>query len=433
MRAAGDPPADPDVVTDGPATAGPRWQLAVSALRVPNFRLYYSGQLVSLTGTWMQAVAQSWLVLQLTGSGTMLGLVAAAQFGPVLLLGPYGGLVADRADKRRLLLLTQSMLGLLALTLGLLTVSHVVQIWMIFVVAVAFGTVAAVDNPARQSFIPELVGRQQLAGAVSLNSVAVNAARTLGPAAAGILIAAVGAGVCFLLNAASFVAVLVALAYLRTDRLQPARPVPRAPGQLRQGLRYVRRTTGLLVPLLMMALIGTLTYEFPVVLPLLARDTLRGGATTYGWLTAAMGAGAIAGGLLVAAYQRTGVAPLTAIAAAFGVAVAGAAAASSIAVEVVVLALAGAAGTAFLATGNSSLQLESDPRFRGRVMALWSVTFLGSTPVGGPIVGVVSERWGPRTGLALGAAACFAAAAIGLAGLTRLPAGERRGQAPDRR
>ena len=368
-----------------------------AALAVPNFRLYLAGQAVSLTGTWMQVVAQSWLVLQLTGLGTLLGLMAAAQFLPVLLLGPYGGLVADRAGKRRLLMGTQSALGVLALVLGLLTVTHVVRLWMVFVLAMCLGTVNSVDQPTRQTFVPEMVGRELLQNAVSLNSVLTNAARAIGPALAGVLIATVGVGVCFLANAVSFAAVLVALARIRTGDLHPAAPAGREPGQLRQGLRYVRSAPGLLVPLLMMALVGTLAYEFQVALPLLARVSLHGGAGTYGFLTAAMGAGAVAGGLVVAAMARTGLLPFTVAAACFAAAILAAALVPSLAGELAALIVVGFFSTAFMATGNTTLQLTADPQFRGRVMALWSVTFTGSTPVGGPIVGVVADDLGPRT------------------------------------
>lgn len=396
-----------------------------AALGVPNFRLFFAGQSVSMVGTWMQVVAQSWLVLQLTGSGTMLGLVVAAQFLPVLLGGPYGGLLADRADKRRLLLATQSALALLALLLGLLTVTHLVRLWMVVALAVALGTVNAVDNPTRQTFVAELVGTALLRDAVSLNSVMISAARAVGPALAGILIASVGVGVCFLANAASFATVLLALGTMRTDRLMPAPPVERAGGQLAEGLRYVRGTPGLWVPLVMMAFIGTLAYEFQVVLPLMARVGLHGDARTYGFLTSAMGLGAVAGGLAVAARGRAGVVPLVVTAGGFGAALAAAAVIPWLPGELAALVCVGAGSTAFLATGNTTLQLISGPRFRGRVMALWSVTFLGSTPVGGPIVGVVAEHLGPRAGLALGAGACLAAAILGILAMPRIPARHR--------
>ncbi|MEV0695243.1 MFS transporter [Streptomyces sp. NPDC050388] len=392
-----------------------------AALRVPNFRLYFAGQAVSLVGTWMQAVAQSWLVLQLTGSGTALGLVVAAQFLPVLLLGPYGGLIADRADKRRLLLTTQAALAFLALLLGLLTATHLVRLWMVVLLAVALGTVNAVDNPTRQTFVPEVVGPHLLRNAVSLNSVMTNAARAIGPALAGVLIASVGVGVCFLANAASFAAVLLALRLMRTDRLQPSPALQKAPGQLVAGLRYVRGIAGLWAPLAMMALIGTLAYEFQVVIPLLARTGAHGDARTYGFMASAMGLGAVAGGLAVAAYGRAGAVPLIGAAASFAAALTAAAVTSWLPVELVALACVGVGGTVFLATGNATLQLVADPSFRGRVMALWSVTFLGSTPVGGPIVGAVAEHLGPRAGLGLGAAACLAAVVLGLLALPRIP------------
>lgn len=409
---------------------GARQRRVLAALAVPNFRLYLAGQAVSLPGTWMQVVAQSWLVLQLTGSGTLLGLVAAAQFLPVLLLGAYGGLVADRVGKRRLLLATQAALGLLALTLGLLTVTRVVALWMVFALAVALGVVNAVDQPARQTFVPEMVGRDLVQNAVSLNSVLTNAARAIGPAAAGLLIATSGVGVCFLVNAASFAAVLAALAAIRTGALHPAPPAGREKGQLRQGLRYVRGTPGLLVPLLMMALVGTLAYEFQVALPLLARVSLHGGAGTYGFLTAAMGAGAVAGGLVVAGLARTGLLPFTVSAGGFAVAILAAALVPSLPGELAALAVVGFFSTAFMATGNTTLQLTADPQFRGRVMSLWSVTFTGSTPVGGPVVGVIADDLGPRFGLGIGALACVAATVLGTLALGRMPPAERYARRP---
>jgi MFS family permease len=395
------------------------------ALEVRNYRLYFTGQAISLIGTWMQAVAMAWLVLELGHSGTVLGLVVAAQFLPVLLFGPYGGLIVDRVEKRRLLLLTQSVLGILALALGILVVTHLVRLWIVFCFALALGGVSAVDNPARQTFVIEMVGRGRLQNAVSLNSAMVNASRAIGPALAGALIATVGVGVCFLINAASFAAVLVALSMLRVEEIRAAAPIERGRGQLREGLRYVRGTVGLAVPLAMMALIGTLAYEFQVVLPLLAQVTFGSGAQTFGFMTSAMGAGAVVGGLYVAARATTGMLQLTVAALAFGVAILAAALAPTLGVELVALFATGICSTAFLATGNSTLQLTSDSRFRGRVMALWSVTFLGSTPIGGPIIGAIAEQLGPRYSLAAGAAACLGAAAIGAWALRRVPPAQR--------
>lgn len=396
-----------------------------AVLRVPNFRLYFAGQSVSLIGTWMQVVAQSWLVLQLTGSGTVLGLVVAAQFLPVLLAGPYGGLIADRADKRRLLMATQTALGGLALALGLLTVTHAVRLWMVVFLAVALGGVNAVDNPVRQAFVPEVVGAPLLREAVGLNSVMTNVARTVGPALAGVLIASVGVGVCFLANAISFVAVLLALHMMRTERLRPSPAVEKGPGQLVEGLRYVRGTAGLWAPLVMMALIGTLAYEFGVVLPLLARVGVHGDARTYGFMTSAMGLGSVAGGLAVAACGRAGVIPLVGAAAGFAAALAAAAVIVRLPVELVALFCVGVGATVFLATGTTTLQLVAEPSFRGRVMALWSVTFLGSTPVGGPVIGLVAQHFGPRAGLGVGAGACLVAAMVGLLALPHVPARHR--------
>jgi MFS family permease len=410
------------------AAAPPRAGLrrTFAALALPNFRRYFAGQSVSLTGTWMQRIAQSWLVLELSHSGTVLGLVVAAQTLPVLALGPYGGLIADRMDKRTLLLFTQATMGVLALVLGLLTLTHAVRLWMVFLLAAGLGSVTAADSPTRQTFVHEMAGPERLANAVTLNTIMVNASRAIGPAVAGVLIATAGTGVCFLVNAASFAAVLVALGLIRTAELHRAALVTREPGQLRAGLRYVRTTPALLVPLLMMALVGTLAYEFQVVLPLLARVSLGGGAETYGFLSAAMGAGAVAGGLVVATLAVSGLSRLTLATAAFGAAILAAAVVPSFPAEMAAMALTGAGSTAFISVGAATLQLTSDPQFRGRVMALWSVTFLGSTPIGGPLVGLVAQYLSPRYALGLGALACLAAAGTGLAGLRRLPPGERR-------
>ncbi|MGW6692922.1 MFS transporter [Rhodococcus sp. NPDC054953] len=384
-----------------------------SSLAIPNYRRYYTGQAVSMIGTWMQSVAQAWLVLQLTGSGTALGSVVALQTLPVLLFGPYGGVVADRLDKRRLMIGLQSMMGLLALVLGVLTVTDTVELWHVYLLAFLLGLNNSFENPARQSFVLEMVGPEDLRNAVSLNSVLVNAARAVGPAVAGLVIAAGGLGVCFLVNALSFVAVVVSLARLDVAALRPSPPAPREAGQLREGLRYVARTPELLVPLLMMALVGCLAYEFQVVLPVLARDTFGGEASVYGFMTAAMGVGAVLGGLAVAARGRTGIPALIASSAVFGVAIAAAALAPTLWIELVLLVAVGAASVGFLSVGNSTLQLEAAPHMRGRVMALWSVAFLGSTPIGGPIAGAVAEHFGGRAGLLMGAVACLIAAGLG--------------------
>ena len=379
-----------------------------------NYRRYFTGQAISLIGTWMQSIAQSWLVLQMTGSGTALGLVVALQTLPVLLLGPYGGVVADRVDKRRLMIALQSMMGVLALVLGVLTVTGAVRLWQVFVLAFLLGLNNAFENPARQAFVLEMVGPQDLRNAVSLNSVLVNAARAVGPAVAGVLIATVGTGVCFLVNAGSFVAVVASLMRMDLSLLQPSPAQVRGKGQLLEGFRYVRRTPELAVPLVMMAVIGCLAYEFQVVLPQVAKSAFSGNAQAYGFMTATMGIGAVIGGLWTAARGTTGLSALNRAALLFGVAILLAAIAPTLWTELIALALVGAGSVSFLAKGNSTLQLQADPQMRGRVMALWSVAFLGSTPIGGPIAGAVSEYEGARYGLLLGALACLAA---GLAGV----------------
>ena len=383
-----------------------------AALANRNFRRFISGQAVSLIGTWMQLVAQSWLVLELTGSGTAIGLVVALQTLPVLLLGPYGGVVADRADKRKLMIGLQSMMGVQALVLGLLTVTGTVQLWHVYVLALLLGLNNCFENPARQSFLLEMVGPQHLRNAVSLQSTLVSASRIIGPAVAGVTIAAGGLGICFLLNAASFVAVVTSLLRLNVAELHPSPPMERARGQLREGLRYVRGNRNLAVPLLMMAFIGCLAFEFQVVLPIVADQTFGAGSEAYGFMTAAMGIGAVCGGLLVATWGRTGTRVLIVAAAAFGFSMVAAAAAPTLAVALIALVIVGAVSIAFNSTTNSTLQLEAEPQMRGRVMALWATAFQGSTAIGGPIAGWVSQEWGGRAGLLLGAITCLVVALV---------------------
>ncbi|MGH2864919.1 MAG: MFS transporter [Solirubrobacteraceae bacterium] len=395
-------------------------RVTFAALAIPNYRRYIAGQSVSLVGTWMQMAAQSWLVLTLTGSATTLGVIVALQTLPVLALGPYGGVIADRVDKRRLIVALQIAMGVQALILGILTVTGAVRLWEIGALAALLGLNNAFENPARQSFMLEMVGAENLRNAVSLNSVLVNVARVIGPAVAGVLIATVGEGVCFLVNAASFVAVVASLTTLDRSAIFPSPPSGREPGQLRDGLRYVRRSPELGIPLLMMALAGCLAYEFQVTLPVMARQGLHAGATAYGFMTAAMGVGAVLGGLLVAARGRTGLPPLVMAATAFGVVLIFAGLAPSLPVELFALALAGGASISFMATGNSTLQLNADPSMRGRVMSLWFVAFQGSTPIGGPIIGWVMAEAGARAGLGVGGGSCLVVALLGLFAMRRL-------------
>ena len=397
-------------------------RLTFAALSVPNYRRYFAGQSVSLIGTWMQMTAQSWLVLTLTHSATALGGVIAAQTLPVLLLGPYGGVIADRVDKRKLMIALQSVMGVQALVLGVLTVTGAVRVWEVAALAALLGLNNAFENPARQSFMLELVGSEHLRNAVSLNSVLVNVARSVGPAVAGVLIAILGVGVCFLANSVSFVAVVASLVTMDRSALNPSEPLRRERGQLRAGLRYVRRTPELAIPLAMMAVVGCLAYEFQVSLPVMATRGLHVGATGFGFMTASMGIGAVAGGLMIAALGKTGLRPLVVAGAAFGVAMCLATLAPSLPLELVALGLAGGASISFMSTGNSTLQLNAAPAMRGRVMSLWFVAFQGSTPIGGPIVGWVAESLGARAGLGLGAVTCLAVAAAGFAALRRPPA-----------
>ncbi|HVB52889.1 MAG TPA: MFS transporter [Candidatus Acidoferrales bacterium] len=388
-------------------------RVTFAALSIPNYRRYASGQSISMIGTWMQTTAQSWLVLTITHSAVVLGLVVATQTLPVLVLGAYGGVVADRVDKRRLMVFLQSMMGIQALILGLLTLTHVIQIWEIFILAALLGLNNTFENPSRQAFMMEMVGGKDLRNAVSLNSVLVNVARAIGPAVAGLLIASVGIAWCFLINAGSFVAVVASLITMDLSQLRPSLPTGRGRGQLRAGLRYVAGVPELAIPLLMMAVVGTLAYEFQVVLPVMASHTFNGGAKAYGFMTAAMGIGAIGGGLVTAARGRTGLRPVTIAAAVFALVLLLAAAAPTVTLEYLALAAVGWASISFIARGNTTLQLRAEPRMRGRVMALWAIAFQGTTPIGGPLIGWVTSEAGPRAGLATGGVSCVVAAGLG--------------------
>ncbi|MCU1488697.1 MAG: major facilitator superfamily 1 [Acidimicrobiaceae bacterium] len=389
-----------------------------SSLTVPNYRLYFGGQSISLVGTWMQMTAQAWLVLTLTHSSTDLGLTVALQSLPVLLLGPYGGVVADRIDKRRLMVILQSAMGVQALTLGLLTVLGVVHFWEVGALAVLLGLNNSFETPARQAFLREMVGREHLRNAVTLNTVTVNAARAVGPAIGGVLIATVGVGTCFLLNAASFVAVVTSLLVMDRTALRPSEPTPRARGQLREGLAYAAHTREIAVPLVMMALVGTLAYEFQVSLPVLAHTTFHGGSVAYGFMTGSMGVGAVLGGLYSAARGKTGLRPMVIAAAGFGLALGFVALSPKLVLAYLGLAIAGWASVSFISIGATTIQLTAEPTMRGRVISLWQVAFQGTTPIGGPIVGLVIAASDPRVGLLLGAGSCILAAIIG-AYLTR--------------
>jgi MFS family permease len=386
-----------------------------SSLHVRNYRIYFSAQLISVSGTWMQSVAQAFLVLHLAPpgrSGVYLGLVTALQFLPMLLFGTWGGLIADRLDKRRLLYATQTVAGILALTLGLLTAVGAVRLWQVFMLAGLLGFVNLVDNPARQSFVLEMVEREDLPNAVSLNAVVMNSARVIGPAIGGALIALVGLAVCFEVNAASYVAVIIGLSLMRRADLHRTVPVARGKGQLREGLRYVWRTPGLRQPLLLVAVVGTLAYNFQVVLALMAKFTFHGGAGVYSALTSLMGGGAVVGGLLIATRNRPNIHRLTAIGATFGVLILAVALSPNLATALVLIFPMGAASIAFIATANATLQLRAEPSMRGRVMALYAIAFLGTTPIGSPLVGWISQVASPRAALAVGGSATIVASLV---------------------
>jgi MFS family permease len=380
------------------------------SLGVPNYRRYFVGQMISLSGTWMQTIAAVWLILGLTGSGVAVGLTTALQFLPMLLFGAWGGLLADRISKRRLLIATQALMAIPAVGLLAVTATGVVAPWMVYLAVFAMGLVNSVDNPTRQSFVMEMVGPDRVVNAVSLNSVIVQAARIAGPAAAGLLIAAFGVVPCFAINALTFVAMIVALWGMDPEGLHRSPVAGREPGAIRAGLRYVLATPELFVPLALMALVGTLGFNFQVVLPLLATFSFGGGPTTYGVLVSAMAVGSIAGALVNGSHGKAGPRLIVAGALAFGVLALLSAAMPSLVLEIPVLAGLGAAAVTFAATINSTLQLAVSPEMRGRVMALYSVVFLGSTPIGGPLVGWLSQAYDPRVALLLAGVAGISAA-----------------------
>ncbi len=382
---------------------------SLSSLEIPNYRRYFGGQIVSLSGNWMQMVAEMWLILELTGSGVAVGVTVALQFLPILLFGAWGGVLADRWPKRSLLIVTQSAMAVPALALFGLAVTGVVEPWMVFGLVFVRGAVNAVDNPTRQSFVIEMVGADQVVNAVGLNSVLIHSARILGPAGAGILIATLGVAPCFLINAATFAAMIVALRGMDPSRLSTPGSDGRERDGVRAALRYMRGEPSLLIPLAMMAVVGTLAFNFQVLLPLLGRFTFDGGAGAYTALAVAMAIGSVAGALATGARGRVSEHLIAGSAVAFGLFALLAAIAPTLPLEMIALVPLGAVSVTFAAGINSTLQLGADPLMRGRVMALYSVVFLGSTPIGAPIVGWLAEVAGPRSGLVVAGIAAIAA------------------------
>jgi MFS family permease len=380
------------------------------AISVRNYRLYFTGQVISVSGTWMQTVAQAYLILFiLHGTGLDVALATSLQFLPLLLLGPFGGLIADRLDKRKVLYVTQGTAGALALIFGILVATHSATLTDVYLLAAGLGCVNLFDNPARQTFVSEMVGLDLLPNAVSLNSVVMNSARVIGPAIGGVLILTVGVGASFFLNAASYAAVIVALAMIRAAELHQRPGVQRAKGQVREGLRYAWVTRDLRVPLVSMAIVGVFAFNFTVTLPLLAKFTFHGGAGLYSWFMVAMGAGAVFGGLATAFRSKPSTRLLAIVGVLFGCSILAVALAPSELVALVLLVPMGAASISFVATNNATLQLRADPAMRGRVMALNAIAFLGSTPIGAPLLGYVSDVSSPRVALALGGVATLLA------------------------
>ena len=399
----------------------------VSSLRQRNYRLFFFGQLVSVGGTWMQSVAQSFVVIDLTHSGTQLGLTSAARFLPMFLFGPVGGVFADRLDRQRVLYLTQSLSGLLAAVFAVTVATHSIRLWIVYLLAIALGFVNVFDNPARQSFISEMVSAEDLPNAVTLNSVAMNMARVFGAALGGVIAAAIGLALCFACNALSFGAVLVSLAAMRTSELFPAKRVVRDKRQVRQGLRYVRSTPELLIPLVMIAVIGTLAWEFGVSLPLMASTVFHGGAAAYGVMASVMGGGAVVGGLISATRSRPRARALCLAAVGWGIAILAAAVAPSMALELAALVFVGYGSITFNSLAKTTLQLAAKPEMRGRVMALWALAWLGSTPIGGPIVGWAGQAIGARWALVIGGVAALACGILAWPALNRI---DRRAAVP---
>jgi MFS family permease len=391
-----------------------------SSLRIRNYRLYAAGQVISNTGTWMQRVAQDWLVLELThGSGTALGIATGLQFLPLLLFSLWGGAIADRYSKRHILMATQATMGGLALILGVLSLTGVVQIWHVYALAFALGLVSVVDNPTRQTFAAEMVGRADMPNAIALNSAIFNLARILGPAVAGVVISLAGTPIAFVVNAGSYGAVLAGLALMRPAELRPVEPTPRAKGQVREGLAYVKARPSLWMPMLLIFFVATFGMNFQVTTALMSREVFHTGAGAFGVASAVFAVGALAGALLAARRRRPSAGLLVVTAAVFGVLEAVTALMPGYWSFLVLLVPTGLALLTFSTAANSATQLGTAPEMRGRVMGLYLLVFLGGTPLGAPLVGWVAEQFGPRMSLLAGGAVSVLAAVAVAAMLSR--------------
>ena len=392
------------------------------SLRTRNFRLFFTGQLISQVGNWLTLVAQTLLVLRLTHSGVALGLLAAAQFGPVLVLGPWAGLIADRSDKRKLLLIVQTVAMAQSFALATLAFSDRPSVLAIYAIALVGGVTIAFDNPARRSFVVEMVPEQDMNNAVSLNSALMTGSRVVGPALAGLLVSTVGFGWCFLGDGLSYLAVLAGYWLMRPGELRSAPITPRGKGQVRAGLRYARSQPELWVPLCMMAVVGTLAFNFQVVFPLFVTRSLGGGDGTFTLLFSVVSVGSLIGALATARRKNIDVRSVSVAAVGMGGALGLIALAPNMAFAFPIGLLVGLASISFLTASTAIVQIRSDPEMRGRVLALQAMVFLGSTPIGGPIVGWISQEFGARYGLGVGAVAAAAAGLWGLASVRRTDA-----------
>jgi len=396
------------------------------SLRNHNYRLFFFGQMISLTGTWMQTIGQAWLVLDLTHSPLALGTVTMLQFLPISLLVLFGGVIADKVPKRRLLVLTQTAAMTQAFILAFLTWSGLVALWQVYVLAAMLGLTNAIDNPTRQAFVVEMVGRDDIANAVALNSSLFNGARLVGPALGGVIIAVVGVGTAFFVNGVSFIAVIAGLLLMRPGLLYPATRggEGRLLEQLAEGLRYSLRTPAILLVLILMAAIGTFGYNFTVVLPLLARNVLHVGSIGFGAMTSAVGVGSLVAALALATLRKPSRRTLLIGATAFAALLAAVAASHWYALTLVLLVALGVAGISFTATANSTLQITAPDHLRGRVMSLYMLLFAGTTPIGGQLTGIMAEHIGIQFTVGIEAAICALGIAAALAYLAahRAPA-----------
>ncbi|AIY02858.1 major facilitator transporter [Arthrobacter sp. PAMC 25486] len=391
------------------------------ALRVRNYRLWVTGALVSNIGTWMQRVAQDWLVLTVltNNSGTAAGIVTGLQFLPIVFLGPYAGLLGDRVNKRKLLLVTQTCMGFCALLLGILVVTGSVQLWHVYVLALLLGVASAFDAPSRQAFVSEVVGKEDVPNAVALNSASFNLARLAGPGVAGLVIALVGTGPAFLINAASFAAVILSLWRMRAHELVPTVHVPRAKGQIREGLVYIRQRPDLLMIMVLVFVVGTFGMNFQITNALMATTVFHLGPGEYGLLGSVMAVGTLVAALLAARRKTMRMLYIVGGALAFGVTVAIAAFMPSFALYALALIPVGLASLTFMNACNTTVQLTTDAAMRGRVLAVYMVVLQGGTPIGAPLVGWIATEFGARWSLGLGAVVAVLAALIALVMMNR--------------